>query len=94
MQLNCKLLSCYCKQVWYFIGGCSAIQCENNNGDMSSRSKTWLIIGSVLAGILFLAIIVIIVIIVICCKKETRRMDGNLRVGADQQEREMMMQQN
>ena len=43
MQLNCKLLSCYCKQKWYFIGSCSPIQCENNNGDMSGGSKTGLL---------------------------------------------------
>ena len=61
MQLNCKLLSCYCKQVWYFIGGCSSInkfQCENNNG---SGLPTWaiIVIIIVLAGILLAGIIAI-----------------------------------
>ena len=58
MQLNCKLLSCYCKQVWYFIGGCSPIQCENNNEDMNGGLSTGAIIGTVLAGIVVTGIVV------------------------------------
>ena len=59
MQLICKLLSCYCKQVWYFIGNCSSInkfQCENNNG---SGLPTWaiIVIIIVLAGILLAGIV-------------------------------------
>ena len=58
MQLSCKLLSCYCKQVWYFIGGCSPIQCENNNEDMNGGLSTGAIIGTVLAGIVVTGIVV------------------------------------
>ena len=66
MQLNCKLLSCYCKQVWYFIGGCSSIQCENNNGGL----PTWAIIVIVVAGI---ALIIILGIIIFCAIKKKKK---------------------
>ena len=73
MQLNCKLLSCYCKQKWYFIGSCSPIQCENNNGDMSGGSKTGLIIGIVVAGI----VVAVIVFFVIFCIIKKKRKNEN-----------------
>ena len=91
MQLNCKLLSCYCKQVWYFIGGCSLSQCENNNRDMSSRLPTWAIIVIVLAGIVLagivLAGIVIVVIIAICCYKKKNE-DENKQEEKQEEEQE------
>ena len=62
MQLICKLLSFYCKQVWYFIGKCFSInksQCENNNGDMSGGLSTGAIIGILIAVIIFVLAIII-----------------------------------
>ena len=73
MQLNCKLLSCYCKQVWYFIGGCSPIQCENNNGDMSGGLCTVAIIGIVFAVIIVIILTIVGICIVYCIGKKQHK---------------------
>ena len=90
MQLNCKLLSCYCKQRWYFIGGCSLIQCENNNGDMSGGSKTGLII-EIVVPLLFLVLLILIVIIAIGIYfiKKRRNKRPELRKGDNDDETEL-----
>ena len=78
MQLICKLLSCYCKQVWYFTGNCSSInksQCENNNGDMSSVLPTWAIIGIVVVVVI---IVLAIIICIICCTIKYRNKIKNI----------------
>ena len=94
MQLICKLLSCYCKQVWYFIGDCSSInksQCENNNGDMSGGLPTWAIIVIVIVlAVIVVAVIIIATIIIIGIRHAIRN-----RNKRQEEEMEMTkMQQN
>ena len=79
MQLICKLLSCYCKQVWYFTGNCSSInksQCENNNGDMSCVLPTWAII--VIVVVVVIIALAIIIICIICCTIKYRNKIKNI----------------